>query len=171
MAERERVEAVSGLDYPLDVQLGTVAELLGYDGPVSPLGTKATALDLSATDALSTTLYWRAGPDAEAEGGLPAYHVTVQLLPADASTGEVTGDPVAQHDGVPANGERPTGGWRAEEIIIDPHGIALPADLPAGHYMLIAALYDPAQERPRPIAVQDDIQRDHVVLGHLELKR
>ena len=169
VAERERVETVPDIEHALGVTLGNVAEIIGYDGPRSE--DRSKAIDLNATDSVSTTLYWRAGSAASAEGGLPAYHVTVPLLPADPETGEAAGAPVAQHDGSPAAGQRPTGGWREGEIIVDPHEIALPPDLPAGHYMLIAALYDPGQERPRPIAQQDGTERDHVLLGHLELKR
>lgn len=49
--------------------------------------------------------------------------------------------PVAQHDGDPANGTRPTSTWRAGEQIDDLREIALPPDLPAGEYTLLVGWY------------------------------
>lgn len=50
---------------------------------------------------------------------------------------------VAQHDGPPADGLRPTTDWHAGEVIADLHSVELPADMPAGTYRLIVGLYDP----------------------------
>ena len=50
---------------------------------------------------------------------------------------------VAQSDSVPAVGQRPTTGWLPDEIIVDAHRLSLPEDLPVGHYVLIAGLYNP----------------------------
>ena len=50
---------------------------------------------------------------------------------------------MAQSDSVPAAGQRPTTGWLPGETIADAHTLALPPDLPAGSYQLIAGLYDP----------------------------
>jgi len=53
-----------------------------------------------------------------------------------------------QADGAPANGTRPTSQWRAGDIIIDSHVIALPADLPPGEYSLVFGMYHwPSLER------------------------
>ncbi len=64
------------------------------------------------------------------------YNLFLQLLAAD-------GAPVAQHDGPPNGGYTPTSTWSPGEEVSDRHGLALPADLPAGEYRLIAGLYHP----------------------------
>lgn len=52
------------------------------------------------------------------------------------------GQIVAQHDGQPANGARPSAGWAPGEYIADPHTVTLPPDLPAGTYRVLAGLAD-----------------------------
>ncbi|GAB4541409.1 MAG: hypothetical protein Kow0063_32240 [Anaerolineae bacterium] len=64
------------------------------------------------------------------------YNVFLQLLAADGTL-------VAQHDGPPNGGFSPTSDWSPGEEISDHHGLALPPDLPAADYRLIAGLYDP----------------------------
>ncbi len=64
------------------------------------------------------------------------YKVTVQLLD---SRNQV----IAQRDGEPAGGSRPTDGWGVDETITDNHGLPIPLGAPPGEYRLIAALYDP----------------------------
>jgi hypothetical protein len=53
----------------------------------------------------------------------------------------------AQQDGQPLGGAAPTTTWRPGDIVIDPHSVALAADLPAGTYTLYAGLYDLATDR------------------------
>jgi 4-amino-4-deoxy-L-arabinose transferase-like glycosyltransferase len=64
------------------------------------------------------------------------YKVFIHLLD---SSGQV----VAQRDGEPASGTRPTTAWIPGEVISDKHGLWLPGDLPAGDYRLILGLYNP----------------------------
>ncbi len=109
------------VDRAVSARVGTFAELVGADLPAA--GAPGEALDVD--------LVWR----ALAPSRTP-YQATVQLL--DAS-----GHPVAQHDGAPAGGTRPTTGWIPEEIVLDRHTLALPADLPRGRYRLITAVYHP----------------------------
>ena len=63
------------------------------------------------------------------------YKVFLHLLAAD-------GQLVAQRDGEPGGGSRPTTGWAAGEAVIDNHGLLLPAGLPPGEYVLQVGLYD-----------------------------
>ena len=113
----------------------------------------------------ATSLHWRAVAE------LPAsYFATVQLVPADSATGDPSGPPLAQHDGVPAGGTRPTSGWAPGEVITDPHVLTLPEDLPPGDYLLIAALYDPEHpEQPRPAVTQGGQVRDFVRLEQVRV--
>ncbi|MFN2251497.1 MAG: glycosyltransferase family 39 protein [Anaerolineae bacterium] len=124
---------------------------------------------------LPVTLYW------QATDAVPtSYHVTVQVVPAAApgggsATGRLelapAGPPVAQHDGAPSGGARPTTSWRPGETIVDEHQLALPRDLEPGTYLLIAALYAPeAPGRPRPVAEQEGRRQDYVRLAVIEVE-
>jgi hypothetical protein len=78
------------------------------------------------------TLAWRAlGPS---DGPLVAF---VHLVSAD-------GRLIAQHDGAPAAGARPTTGWLAGEYITDPHPLTWLDTAYRGAARLHVGLYDPA---------------------------
>jgi hypothetical protein len=112
------------LSFPQQVDLGNAARLLGYDLP-------ATA---QSGQPITVTLYWQAL--AELDRGYTRF---AHLL-AD-------GQIVAQHDGVPGNGEFPTTSWVAGEVVTDTFELVLPADLPSGLYRLVIGLYDPSTAR------------------------
>ena len=79
------------------------------------------------------------------------YKVFVHLLAED-------GRLVAQHDGEPGGGSRPTTGWAAGEVVGDNHGLLLPAGLPPGAYTLRLGLYDAFDPAARlPVAGQDGL--------------
>lgn len=103
---------------PVAAQFGSHIQLHSYD-----LAVNAEQLEL--------TLYWRAESVPENN-----WFVFVHLV--DAS-----GEIVAQQDFFPADGLRPTTGWRANEVITDIHRLALPADLPPGPYRLRVGLFEP----------------------------
>ncbi|MBX2999467.1 MAG: hypothetical protein KF893_13205 [Caldilineaceae bacterium] len=88
-------------------QIGAHARLIGYDQRV-------------ADDMLLVTLYWEV-----LQTLLPPHQVFFHLTAADGTL-------LAQDDGLP--GRRaiaaPSGTWLPGEIIVDPHRVALPADLP-----------------------------------------
>ncbi len=81
-------------------------------------------------DVIRAQLAWSA--DATPER---AYKVFLHLL-------DGAGNVVAQHDGEPAGGSRPTTGWAAGERVIDNHGVLLPPGLPPGSYTLRLGFYD-----------------------------
>jgi hypothetical protein len=64
------------------------------------------------------------------------YNLFLQLLAADGAL-------VAQSDGPPNGGYTPTSAWPPGKEVSDRRGMALPAELPAGNYQLIAGVYDP----------------------------
>jgi hypothetical protein len=112
---------------PLDVRVGDDLRLQGY------------ALDRTSArpgEALLLTLWWQALADPNDERS-----VLIHLL-------DPSGVKVAQADGAPARGARPTSQWRAGNTIIDTHQIALPTDLPPGEYKLAFGMYRwPSLER------------------------
>jgi mannosyltransferase len=114
----------------ISMSLGDVAELVGYD---------LSEADLQAGAPLTVTLYWRA------LGSTTAPHVVFVHLLNEA------GQVIAQHDGPPAGGERPTTGWVEQEYITDVHTLqwltsngGSPAD-GQGPAMLEVGLYDPTK--------------------------
>jgi hypothetical protein len=76
------------------------------------------------------SLVWQALSEIPAD-----YTVFVHLL-------DEGGHLVSQHDGVPANGTRPTSTWDEGERILDKHRLTMPADLPDGMGTLIVGMYD-----------------------------
>ncbi len=115
---------------PLDATWGAAAHLRGYALLVNghlPMGDSPWSLPAGAN--LQVTLLW------EARASIPQdYTVFVHLLGAD-------GRLLAQHDGAPVFGERPTSSWQAGELLLDRHELTLPPDLPAQAATLVAGLY------------------------------
>jgi hypothetical protein len=119
---RERRFEPTSPQHPQSAQFGPAVELTGYD--------KREVLRKPGSP-LEVTLHWHAldTPDRN-------YHAFVHLL-------DGSGEIVAQHDGVPGNGEYPTLGWLPGEYLVDSHLLQLPFYLPDGVYQLRAGLYDP----------------------------
>jgi hypothetical protein len=107
----ERRFAVPTMAHRLDAPLGERVTLLGYD--LAPDG--------------ALTLYWQPRAPLSA-----SYKVFVHVLGADEQI-------VAQADGVPAGGTRPTTGWLPGEVIADTHHVPL-----AGGLQIAVGLYDEA---------------------------
>ncbi|MFN3762576.1 MAG: hypothetical protein ACK4WK_05160, partial [Anaerolineae bacterium] len=78
---------------------------------------------------LTVTLVWRGEREMET-----SYRVFLHLLGPDGSL-------VVQSDGEPAGWSRPTTGWLPGEVVVDGRVLALPPELPAGGYRLIAGMY------------------------------
>ncbi|MBI1297893.1 hypothetical protein GC175_23415 [bacterium] len=105
-------------------------------------------------ESLLVGLRWRAiaAPDRR-------FKVTVQLLD---SRNQV----IAQRDGEPAGGSRPTVDWQPGDLIVDNHALYIPVGTPPGIYRLIVALYDADSGERVPVAGQNfvhvaqvDVQR------------
>ena len=103
--------------------LGRIAELVGYDPPPA---------EVHPPEGVPLTLYWRAHATAA-----KAYVAFTHLLGAD-------GRLVAQHDGPPAGGERPTTGWAAGEYVTDAHVLEWVDPEYRGPLTIEVGLYDPA---------------------------
>jgi hypothetical protein len=103
--------------------------LLGYS--VELTGEDLAIQRLEPGDVVPLTLFWRARQPVQQDA-----KVFVHLLDSG-------GQLVAQHDGEPVSGLRPTSTWKPGELIVDRHGVLLPDDLPPGEYQLVVGLYDP----------------------------
>jgi hypothetical protein len=125
---RERIFALPEIQFSTMVTVADQIEFLGYDldeTTVEPGGT------------LYLTLYWRALRPMDT-----AYTVFTHLLDdQDVIRG--------QRDSVPVRGERPTTGWAAGEVFVDPYEMPIHEDAKPGRHLIEIGLYDPTTgERP-----------------------
>jgi len=98
-----------------------VGKLLGY---------RLDKAVLSPGENLEITLYWRVGQTTDHN-----YSVFVHLFSDRV---------VAQHDGWPAEGQKPTSAWALQEVITDRHVVPIGPDVPPGTYWLVVGMYDAA---------------------------
>jgi len=94
-----------------------------------------SAKTLTPGEVLGLTLFWRT--DAPIPVG---YKVFVHIYKPDGTL-------LAQHDGEPAGGLRPTHQWAVGDQVIDAHGLLIPAGTPAGDYVVMVGLYDASVNR------------------------
>jgi hypothetical protein len=106
---------------PLDIRLGPDVSLRGY---------QIVSQSVSPGQILSLSLDWQALAQLDRN-----YKVFVQLLSSE-------GQLVAQRDGQPLDGFRPTSIWRRSQEITDRYGLLLPDTLPPGAYQLVVGMYD-----------------------------
>jgi len=143
--------AAGGPEHPVDYQLGEHIQLKRV---------RPSAETLAPGDVLTVVLYWES--DGEEKEN---YTVFCHLLSAN-------GELVAQQDGVPLYGVRPTAGWRAGEVMEDSYEIAVGSDAPPGEYVLSVGMY--AAETMERLAVYDAagerVPEDRIVLTALRVE-
>ena len=107
-------------DRPLGVTLPGVGTLVGYtlDGDI-----------FDRSQPVQLRLVWRAEDATDI-----SYTVFAQLI----GQGQV----IAQSDAIPAQGSRPTTGWRPGEYIVDEHQLVFHEDAFSGAASLIVGMYD-----------------------------
>lgn len=125
----------------VNVRLGDFARLISYGLPAS---------EVTAAQPLPLTLQWQALERVSAVD----YWVFTHLLAED-------GRLIAQHDGVPSGGTRPTGGWNSGEIIVDVHAMAFHDAAYTGPATIVVGMYDPDDPGVR---VPTELGSDYVVL-------
>lgn len=77
---------------------------------------------------------------------------------------------VAQADAKPVNGLVPTSSWSQGMLIHDKYALTLPAQLEAGHYRIIAGMYNPANGQRLPALAQGQrLQDDAMPLTEFDL--
>jgi hypothetical protein len=113
--------AVSG---EVTVGFGDFARLVGYGLP----GT-----EFSTVESVPLTLVWQ-GLEGTSEAN---YLVFTHLLAGD-------GRLIAQHDGAPAGGTRPTSSWAPGETIVDEHPMSFAILDYTGPVRIAVGMYDPA---------------------------
>ncbi len=135
---------------PVDFRFGDAIHLRGYT---------LSASSLRAGDALGITLFWEAERVPEER-----YTVYTHLLAED-------GHLVAQMDGQPQGGARPTDGWRPGELIRDGYAIPVPEGTPPGRYTVRVGLYQLERGERLPVFnTAGQLVGDGVVLGEVTIE-
>ncbi|MCD6291064.1 MAG: hypothetical protein J7M34_11220, partial [Anaerolineae bacterium] len=105
--------------------------------PVAILGENQIALvdaevtgEIRASSTVTVTLTWQALKPMDLD-----YTVFIHIVDEQNQI-------KAQRDKQPQDGQHPTNAWSVGEIVIDPHPIPLPADLPTGRYHINLGMYD-----------------------------
>jgi len=138
----------SGTQVPVGATLEDKILLAAYELP---------RLDYRPGDNLLLTLIWQAiQPPSQ------GYTVFVHLTRAD-------GSPISQHDGLPANGTRPTDTWALGDQITDDHRFDIPADTPPGEYWLRVGMYDSVGRLPVTDPGQASTTGDVIVLQSIQV--
>jgi mannosyltransferase len=136
-------------EHTVQARFDNGAVLLGYQLATSSVGAGGT---------VALTLTWQdQAPIAQ------RYTVFTHLLDGQNKV-------VAQHDGEPAGGTRPTTTWKPGERIADQHGIAIPANLPPGAYTLEVGMYLPASGVRAHVVRPGEPSVDHLLLGQVTVQ-
>ena len=123
------------VDTFINADVPNIGTLIGYSVS-GDMGDRSQAFTLS--------LLWKARQPTTA-----SYTVFAQLISTD-------GHVLAQSDSLPANGTRPTTGWRNGEYILDEHSVTFHVDVTATTASLIVGLYDAVTNQRVPITPTAD---------------
>lgn len=127
-------------------------------GEISLISLESYGAEVEPGAILRVTLLWRALEEAADD-----YTVFVHLL-------DDQNQMIAQHDGSPVGGFRPTTTWKPGEAVSDRHGLLIPQDTAPGEYNLVAGLYLPATgERLKVVGQGGGEAGDSVILGQIRV--
>ena len=109
-------------------------------------------------DIVQVTLFWQTAVPLDQR-----YKIFLHLVDAG-------GQPIAQRDSEPGGGLNLTTVWQPGKMIVDNHGLLIPANAPPGEYRVLLGLYDVADPTARlPITTAAGVQ-DAVTLVTFELR-
>lgn len=131
-AREEWVGNIRLATYAINRSLAPAGPSAAWQGGISLASARVDLAEVRAGDIIPLALTWTASSAPPAN-----LSVFVHLGPAD-------GPPVAQNDGAPAAGFRPTTSWRPGESIVDQRGVLITPATPPGRYTVFVGLYDPA---------------------------
>ena len=132
----------------VDVQVGDLARIIGYDAPSQ----------VTAGQAFPLMLYWQSLASFDRD-----YDVFVHI--------EIEGERIwAQSNGPPGCGSYPTTDWAEDSTIVDGHSLWLDPSTPPGEYLLVAGLYDLVTgKRVSVTGPNASSSGDAVILGTVEV--
>lgn len=115
--------------YPLDLTLGQVIHLRGFDVSPLPRG-EGAGVRAHPGESLPLTLYWQGDGPTDID-----CTVFVHLIGPDEQ-------PHGQVDQYPDAGAAPTTSWAPGQVIVDAIELPIAADAPAGTYRIAVGMYD-----------------------------
>lgn len=139
---------------PVGAAFGEVVTLRGYDLP---------ARAFAPGDVLPLTLHWQTSQPPQG-----VYKVFVHVM--DPARTDAAEGIMAQVDGEPRRGAYPFRVWGAGEAVSETLLIALPADMPAGEYVLLLGVYDAASGARLPLAGAEDFGAQRLSLGTITVR-
>ena len=150
------VAAVPVIGWPLETEMPPVNRPLRADLGTPPIiefhGYDLAENQLAPGAEISFTSYWQALSDEIRDNHFIFVHVSREGEP-----------PVAQSDGAPVGGFRPTASWRAGEVIVDERMLAVPVNTPPGTYRLSIGLANPDTGQRVPVFINGQRQPDDVI--------
>jgi hypothetical protein len=144
-----RLTVSSGTRVPVGASLDGKILLVAYELP---------RLEYQPGDSLPITLIWQAMQALD-----QSYTVFVHLSRAD-------GQPVAQHDSLPAGGSQPTDSWPLGSQINDLHQLTIPAGTAPGEYWLRVGMYSNGVRLPVADPGQATDADDSIILQSVTVK-
>ena len=167
ITEKEgRIFELPQVQYPINANLESTFQLLGYNTTLQESDSSEAVFQFSrstcASDVacrISLNFYWQGISETDL-----LYQVFLHVV-------DIQGNIVAQHDRVPGiRGKQPTTGWLANEVVLDPIEIALPAEMAAGQYTIRVGMYLPP-DGPRLFILneQGEMVSDFVDVGTIEI--
>ena len=140
LARDRQFKLPAEIKHALDLTLGDVVHLRGFDIDPEPTGAPAEGSLLHPGGTLDLILYWQADGPADLD-----YTVFVHFLGPD---GRLHG----QVDRFPAGGSAPTTSWAPGQVIVDELVLPVDADAPPGAYQIAVGMYDAASGDHLPVS-------------------
>jgi mannosyltransferase len=140
---RPMVVALEDIQHSLDLMVGDIIWLRGYDSDIPGLGGREP-VPVGPGRAVRLTLYWQAAEDVKT-----AYTVFIHLV-------DDSGHIYTQVDTPPCGGDFSTVEWIAGDIIVDPYSILVPSDIPPADYSLTVGMY--ASETGVRLPIVNDVE-------------
>jgi hypothetical protein len=146
---RARRFEVPPISEPYSTNMGGKIRFLGYD---------LEQEGLQPGGSMGLTLYWQALDAMDTN-----YTIFVHLLDEDNVI-------VAQRDSKPVDGEAPTMGWIADEIVADRMRIPLESGIAPGVYALEIGVYDASDGRRLPVLERGQVSGDRILLKEVTIR-
>ncbi len=146
------VPAEAEPEHALEVHLGDRRRFLGHD---------LRSTEVAPGDRVPLVLYWQAVEASEDD-----LSIFLHLM---GPSGEL----IWQDDGAAAHGTRPTWSWEIGEVVVDPHTLMLPRDLPEGDYRLVTGLYNwqTGERLPATTPGGEGLADDQIAVATLVVRR
>jgi hypothetical protein len=83
---------------------------------------------------------------------------------------DASGRIIAQRDTQPRGDTYPTSTWPADEVVIDPVNVQVPAGVAPGTYRIILGLYRPSDGQRLPVTASSAAGPDSLEIGSVRVR-